>query len=191
LSAHRSYNAGVAHRRESRDPTPRIAAALQRGVLAADEVVHLAVPVQRPGTFGAQLESGVRAGTSGALGTQVYSTKSDAVDTTGWNRWAAELVERHGADPQAARQAIRLYLALTDQRILVVRRHYLTGGPREVLISWPLADVDRVAVSAARQALTLTRGEAELRLELPKSLKHLPAVYRELPKALERLRRAG
>lgn len=181
----------MAQRGEIRDPSPRIAGVLQRGgVLAPDEVLQVVVPVQRPGTYGAQLEGGVRAGTSGGLGTHVYSTKANPASAAGWNQWAAELVTSYGVEPQAARKAIRLYLVVTDQRVMVIRRHYLTGRPREVLISWPLADVDQVGISAAQQAVWVTRGEAGLRLELPKSLNHLPAVYRELPELFQRLRRS-
>ena len=140
------------------DRTDAIAKAL-RAQLQPGERVLAAVEVQTPGA-GVQEES---------AGLQ---RKREL-----WREQVLEL----GIDSRHGERPAWLYLALSDQRVIVAQRSRLTGGVRGLLGAWPLQQLTALEVPRSGTTATLAFGERELRLELPQAHRFLPEVYRELP----------
>src|SRR5690625_2451517 len=128
------------------DPTPTIRRALRRRFLALDEKVLAGVYVQRPGTNHAAIGGAGNAGVSATTG--VYAASSGGQDEDGkWLEWGAAAGNLPGVDPVVAKRAIFLTLALTDTRLLLVRRsRVLRGRHREVFASWLLTEIDYLKV---------------------------------------------
>src|SRR5690625_997947 len=103
------------------DPTPAIRRALRGRFLAPDEEVLAGVLVQRPGTNRAALGSAGHAGVSATTGIYAASAGSRAEDRESLE-WGAAAGRLPGVDPVVAKSTIFLTLALTDTRLLMVRR---------------------------------------------------------------------
>jgi hypothetical protein len=159
------------------DPTLAIARAARRH-LGPGEHVLAAIYAQRPGT----LRAGLSGGASGAVGATagLPPRLPDDEDQGPWLRDAAQI----GLDDAMARRTIWLAIALTQSRLLLLRRSRLTRRPREVIAVWPLRDVDRIDVPRNGSVLTIHRAGAALRLDLPQAHRFLPEVYRDLPTRL-------
>lgn len=166
-----------------RDRTEAIAKAL-RGRLEPGERILAGVKVQTPGTRAAGAAGGGAAATASAL--SVGMTIPDA--GSGKHRMWQEQAGRFGIDARLAGKSVWLYLALTNERLILVRRSYLTGRPDETLAAWPVRAIDSLAVPRNGSSATIKVGGEALRLELPKSQKFLPDVYRELPARWEAAR---
>ena len=163
------------------DPTPAVRRALRRRFLDLDEEVLAGVFVQRPGTNSAATSGAGDAGVSATTG--VYAASSGGQDEDGkWLEWGAAAGNLPGVDPVVAKRAIFLTLALTDTRLLLVRRsRVLRGRHREVFASWLLMEIDQIKVPSRGSTLSITRGSVDLVFELPLNLKFLDPVYVELP----------
>lgn len=163
------------------DPTPAIRRALRRRFLELDEEVLAGVYVQRPGTNRAAAGGAGHAGVSATTGVYAASSGSKEEDRK-WLEWGAAARTLPGVDPVVAKRTIFLTLALTDTRLLLVRRsRVLRGRHREVFASWLLTDIDHINVARGGSTLSVVRGNDSLAFELPLSLKFLDRVYVELP----------
>lgn len=179
------------------DPTPAIRRALRRRFLDLDEKVLAGVYVQRPGTNSAALGGAGNAGVSASTGIYSVSWGSEDEDHE-WLEWGMAAGNLPGVDPVVAKRTIFLSVALTDTRLLLVRRsRVLRGRHREVFASWLLTEIDYLKVARGGNTLSIARGGAALVFEFPLSVKFLDRVYVELPalfdkaKAHARRKKAG
>lgn len=164
------------------DPTPAIRRAVNRFLEPGEEVLA-GVYVQSPGTNEAAMEASASAGINSAIG--FHGAKFSSDDTG--KKWTEDVVRSHGIDPDVARRTVFVTVALTNSRVLLIRRSRVTRRRgREVFASWPLAEVERIAVPRGGSTLRIIRGDAELRFELPLAIKFLDKVYTELPRLFER-----
>ena len=166
------------------DRTGEIERRIQRQLKAGERLVA-GVHVQRPGTNFAAMAGGA----SGAVGaTMGLPPRIPDQDPAERERWLAE-VTAVGAGDRAGR-AIQLIVALTTHRLLLIRCGRVGGRPREVMVAWPVAQVESIEVPRNGSTLVLNIARESLTLELPLAHKFLPDVYRRLPRLLDEVRSA-
>lgn len=173
------------------DDTKRIARQMKQ-YLDAGETVIAAVYLQRPGTTNASVQGGAAGATTGAVGadTGIYSSAPFRRRDPHIDRWVDE-TGAMGVEPQVARRAIKLALAVTKSRLVLAYRSYVTGRVQGVLVAWPLERVEAVVVPRRERSLTITADNADLRCELPNEHRFIADVYRDLPKIVEMARTRG
>lgn len=154
--------------------------------LEPEEKVLAAVYVLRPGTTSARIQGGASGATTGAVGadTGVFASGRSGREGTQFTRWLAQ-AEAVGIDPQLARQTIKLVVAVTTMRVLLIRRGYATGRMQELLAAWPLATIEKIAVPRNGKSLQIFREGRELRFELPNEHRFIAQVYRDLPQIFD------
>lgn len=146
------------------------------------------VYVQRPGTNHATIGGAGNAGVSATTGVYAASSGNKEEDSK-WLKWGTAAEKLPGVDPVVVKRTIFLTLALTDTRLLLVRRsRVLRGRHRELFASWLLTEIDQIKVPRGGSTVSIARGSANLVFELPLSLKFLHRVYVELPSLFERVR---
>lgn len=160
--------------------------------LAPEEEVLAAVYVRRPGTAGASLEAGTRGAISSAAGADggVTSVRAARTDDPAFLRWIRQ-AESFGLEAQVARRAIKLIVAVTSTRLLLLRQAYASGRVRELIAAWALSDIEKIAVPRGSASLTIYRAGSELRLELPNAHRFLAPVYRDLPNVVKKAQAAA
>lgn len=168
------------------NPTPSISRALRRRFLHPGEQVLAGVYVQRPRTNRASLGGAASAGIGATTGVYAASLGKSEGEAR-WLEWALEMQRVTGVDAAVAKRTSFVTLALTDTRVLLVRRSRLWRLlHREELISWPLPEIDHIKVGHAKLTLTLAHDRGVLQFELPLSIKFLDRVYVDLPKLFSR-----
>lgn len=173
------------------DDTEKIARRIGH-YLEPGESVLAAVFVQRPGTKSAAVRGGASAAVSAAVGavSEIFASGSAPREDKRHQLWLRQAVA-FGIDPQAAGRTIRLVVAVTTVRVLLVRRGYVTGGMHELLAAWQLTDIDRIDVPRNGNSLRLLRAGDELRCELPNAHRFIAQVYRDLPTIFDEARSAA
>lgn len=165
------------------DRTAEIARSISSD-LEPGEIVLAGVQVQRPGTTASGMSGAVDGAVTGALGTAISFRDDDGKTVSEWQQAAGAA----GAATEKLTKAIWLILALTTQRLVLMRRSRLTGKPAGVLAAWPVDQIAAIRVPRNGDFIHVDLDGTTLTLELPQAHKFLPDVYRRLPELLARAR---
>ncbi len=160
------------------DKTRSIARFAARYLPDGEEVLA-GVDVQTPGTWAEAMQASADAGVSAATGVYTFSVADDD-KRSGWQPEAGAA----GIDPTVARRLVFATLALTPERLLLLRRSKPTRRLIDMVTQWPLDQIERIEVPRQSERLTIHFTDSSLTWELPFARKFLPAVYDELPKLL-------
>src|SRR5690606_35435438 len=123
------------------DHTAAIARSLGDDLLPGERVLA-AVDVQTPGTLSAGLRGGASGATAAASGGLGVTFGTDDPKRITWITEATS----NGIDLDVARSLVWLAVALTSDRLIVVRRSRLSRRPAGIVVAWPLDEIQRIEV---------------------------------------------